>query len=113
MGSSQGEKLVIGHKYYLISNSKNQSWNDGICVLDSIEKNRALVIKLDGSEFNVPIDSLYGLIKFICIEDMETTYKVGDVIESTMWHYKNTYIGEFFKPFCEFREERINQILYE
>ena len=80
---------------------------------DSIEKNRALVIKLDGSEFNVPIDSLYGLIKFICIEDMETTYKVGDVIESTMWHYKNTYIGEFFKPFCEFREERINQILYE
>jgi len=70
MGSSQGEKLVIGRKYYLISNSKNQSWNDGICVLDSIEKNR-------------------------------------------VWHYKNTYIGEFFKPFCEFREKRINQILYE
>jgi len=115
---SQSEKLVIGRKYYLNSSSKGQSWNNGICVLDSIEKNRALVTKLEGSSsgqtFNVPINSLYGFSNFICIESLETklfTHKVGDIIETTTWHYENTYVGEFFKPLHEFREERINQIL--
>lgn len=115
MGSQKS--LVEGCKYYLIA-SESQAWNNGICILNSIQNNRALVTKIEGAnqhtKFNVPISDLYELIQFICIEEFvgkNDGFKLGQIIESSMWHFQNTFIGKHFKPLGIFREERINQIL--
>ena len=113
---SQSQTLVVGRKYHLISDSKSQSYNNGICVLDSIDKNRALVTKLEGYNkgqlFNVPISQLYEIVIFICIKEGFGSGKVGDIVDwCTMKDYECADFREHFIPLAEFREERINQIL--
>jgi hypothetical protein len=114
---SQSKKLIEGHKYKLISDFKSQSWNNGICVLDSIilTDGRALVTNLNTNiQFNVPISQLYELVIFICIKEGFGSIKVGDVVDwCTMKDYENINFREHFKPLAEYREERINQILDE
>jgi hypothetical protein len=112
---SQSKKLIEGRKYHLISDSNSQSWNDGICVLDSIilVNGRALVTKLNtNTQFNVPISQLYEIVIFICIKEGLGSIKVGDLVDwCTMKDYENVNFREHFKPLAEYREERINQIL--
>lgn len=114
MGSQKS--LVEGRKYHLIASSVAQAWNNGICVLNSIENNRALVTKLEGAnqhtKFNVPISDLHEIVKFICIKE-RGEHKLGDIMETAMFYYElyNKEFPEYYVPLAEFREERINQIL--
>lgn len=82
---------------------------------------RALVFKLNTqTEFNVPISSLYSIIPFICIKEIQE-YKIGDIIDMPeCWFGAIDFIfinpwyiisDNFFIPLAIYSGQRINDII--
>ena len=116
-------ELIIGNRYFLISDSPSQKWNDGVCSLIEHNDFRATIYKFNTkSNVNVPISQLYPIIKIIIVKKISLNFKEGDILDSTIHNFLDEpcwYINgyhydlEYAVSLAEYRENKINEILYE